>query len=54
MPPKIVITNRVHPDVIELLQARCRIEVNLERDLRGNYRESQRCYWNDGIHDRLH
>jgi phosphonate dehydrogenase len=32
MPPKIVITNRVHPDVIELLQARCRIEVNLERE----------------------
>lgn len=32
MPPKIVITNRVHPDVVNLLQARCRIEANLERE----------------------
>jgi phosphonate dehydrogenase len=29
MVPKIVITNRVHPDVVDLLQARCRIEINL-------------------------
>jgi phosphonate dehydrogenase len=32
MLPKILITNRVHPDVIKLLQARCRIEVNFERE----------------------
>ena len=30
MVPKIVITNRVHPDVVQLLQARCRIEMNVE------------------------
>jgi len=31
MLPKVVITNRVHPDVIELLQARCELTVNLDR-----------------------
>ena len=32
MVQKIVITNRVHPDVVNLLQASCRVEMNLERE----------------------
>ena len=32
MVQKIVITNRVHPDVVNLLQASCRVEINLERE----------------------
>lgn len=32
MAPKIVITNCVHPDVVNLLQASCRVEMNLARE----------------------